>query len=102
MIAFMILYSYGYGQQIPTTPIDTLYVIDGLPETVETFNTIKPDSIISLTILKNTDTTLLNCRNPNRIIIIVKTKKTLTKREQRRDKRKQRLQNKNQMIKKPY
>ncbi|GGB75413.1 hypothetical protein GCM10007424_14190 [Flavobacterium suaedae] len=88
-------YSYSYSQQVSSIPKDTLYVIDGIPKNVEAYKRIEPDSIVSINILKNADTlALLNCRTPNRIIIVVKTLKALTKRERRKLRQKKRLQSK--------
>ncbi|WP_297333660.1 hypothetical protein [Flavobacterium sp.] len=85
LVAFMMLTGISYSQEIIPIPRDTLYIIDGVPETSYGFQNIKSEDIISFKILKNTDDlAILNCRNPDRVIIVITTIKALTKRERRK------------------
>lgn len=68
------------GEQKP------LYVIDGVPSSLEGLNALNPNDIVSIEILK--DATSINlCNRSNNGVIIIKTKNGLTKRELRKQKR---------------
>lgn len=73
-----------------------LYVIDGVPSSTEIFKSIKSEDIASISVLKySPKTSVLRCENRNPVII-VRTKKNLTKRELRKLKCKQKKDAKEQ------
>ncbi|WP_181369409.1 TonB-dependent receptor plug domain-containing protein [Flavobacterium album] len=73
--------------QSSNLPADPLYVIDGVPVSSDVFKNINSDDIVSITVLKDTSATALYGNRGANGVIIVKTKKGLTKRELRKLKR---------------
>lgn len=68
------------------TNSEPMYVIDGVISTKEVFSVLNPNSIESISILKDSSTTSIFCCRTNRVII-VKTKDGFTKKEQRKTKK---------------
>ena len=91
--------TFTYAQEVPGTNVheatimkhnDTLYIIEGLPVTDEIFKKLNPDDIMSIKILKNKELDF-SCYSP-RDVVVVKTISSLTKREKRKLRRKNKKQ----------
>lgn len=65
---------------------DTLFVIDGMPTNYEVFSKLDPNSIESVTVL-NSVSKVISCHRSYNEVIVIKTKKGLTKKEVRQQKR---------------
>lgn len=78
------------GEQKP------LYVIDGVPSSLEGLNALNPNDIVSIEVLKDATQTANLCHRNSNGVIIIKTKHGLTKRELRKQKRLERKASKKQ------
>lgn len=65
---------------------ETLFVIDGVPTNYEVFSKLDPNSIESVTVL-NSASKIISCHRSCNEVIVIKTKKGLTKKEIRKQKR---------------
>ncbi|MEL1246314.1 carboxypeptidase-like regulatory domain-containing protein [Flavobacterium sp. DGU11] len=76
----------GQSSSLPEGP---LYVIDGVPVSSDVFKNLNSEDIVSITVLKDASVTALYGSRGASGVIIIKTKKGLTKREIRKLKREQ-------------
>lgn len=76
----------GQSSSLPEGP---LYVIDGVPVSSDVFKNLNSEDVVSITVLKDASATALYGSRGASGVIIIKTKKGLTKREIRKLKREQ-------------
>ncbi|MDV6169824.1 von Willebrand factor type A domain-containing protein [Flavobacterium sp. DG1-102-2] len=80
----------GFG----SNSADPLYVIDGVPVSADNFKNISRDDIVSMSILRDDEASSLYGNRGSNGVILVKTKKGLSKKELRRLKREEKKKGK--------
>ncbi|MCW4469111.1 hypothetical protein OGH69_09060 [Flavobacterium sp. MFBS3-15] len=69
---------------------ERVYIINGVPLNFEALKVLNPNDIVSVIVLKDASETLIGCNRSPYNVIVIKTKKNLTKRELRKQNREER------------